>query len=72
MAEDPGTSVSGINKSPGVYHYLELLENAPSDHSKNLIISEKLVPWIQSKGMPPKYVAQLSSLGSYLSGKWLS
>jgi hypothetical protein len=50
MAEDPGGLVNGKDAAHGVSSYLNLIEYAPSEHAKTLIINEKLVPWIQSKG----------------------
>ena len=51
MAEDPGGKSSQGDGVQGVSFYLDLLEYAPSEHAKTLIINEKLVPWIQSKGI---------------------
>ena len=51
MAEDPGTLANGPERLQGVSSYLDLFEKAPSEHAKTVIVHEKLVPWIQSKGI---------------------
>jgi hypothetical protein len=50
MVEDPGGLMNVKDAVHGVSFYLDLIEHAPSEHAKALIINEKLVPWIQSKG----------------------
>lgn len=53
MAEDPGTVKNGQKETKGASYYLDLFDKAPSEHTKTLMINEKLVPWIQSKGIHP-------------------
>jgi hypothetical protein len=53
MAEDPGGECNQGDGVQGVSFYLDLLEYASSEHAKTLIINEKLVPWIHSKGITP-------------------
>ena len=62
MAGDLGTLVSGPEKLKSVSHCLGLFENAPSEHAKTTIVSEKLVPWIQSKGMMSSQIVDISKL----------
>lgn len=62
MAEGPGTSASGPEKLQGVSYYLDLFEKAPSEHAKIVIIIEKLVPWIQSKGTASSLIAGCNKL----------
>lgn len=53
MAEDPGGLMNGKDAVHGVSFYLDLIEYAPSEHAKTVIINEKLVPWTKSKGSGP-------------------
>ena len=53
MSDDPGTAAKRQEDSKGVSHYLGLFEEATSEHAKTVMIREKLVPWIQSKGIYP-------------------
>lgn len=51
MEEDPGNNTEETAYSGGVTRYLDLLEKSLSERTKAMIIKEKLVPWVQSKGM---------------------
>jgi hypothetical protein len=53
MEEDPGNNAEETADDRGVTRYLELLEKSLSEQTKAVIIKEKLVPWVQSKGMDP-------------------
>lgn len=62
MAEDPGRPQQQVDSAEGLSDRLELLERAPSEHAKAVIVNENLVPWIQKKGR----THQLTPVGQLL------
>jgi hypothetical protein len=53
MEEDPGNNTEETAEDRGVTRYLDVLEKSLPERAKAAIIKEKLVPWIQTKGMDP-------------------
>jgi hypothetical protein len=54
MVEDPGAfGNNGPDESQGISQYLNLFQNATSEHAKTVLINEKFIPWIQRKGIHP-------------------
>jgi hypothetical protein len=49
MAEDPGSLQQQVDGAEDLPY--RLLERAPSEYTKAVIVNEKLVPWIQKKGI---------------------
>ena len=54
MAKDPGKLQGHSDGADALSYHLELLDRAPSEHAKAVIVSENLVLWIQKKGIPPR------------------